>query len=324
MSLNVSLIHESGPLSNSKGFNFTLAFSYVRQTKKYPGSIDVNYNSQMNVLNYNSKLQLAQFNNGSISAGFDPDKANLGVSHSANGFNNSLTWATGKASDSLSLGSSLSNARTQSSFKYSKNFSGQFDSTHAFKIRTTLYAVGTNVAIGPTSEHSSFAIIRKHPQLKETSILVNDNYPLDSLGPLGLGILTPLKDNSLTLSFDDLPSSIDITDVNINIYPEYGKGYYTSVGTKASLFILGKLIDQNNEPISLMYLEIMGMDDQEVNLYFTNSKGGFEFQAAKKQDYLIKVVDFNAEPYLLQLSEEEFDEGGYLRLPPIKMIRTIN
>ena len=77
--------------------------------------------------------------------------------------------------------------------------------------------------------------------------------------------------------------------ININIFPEYGRGYYKQVGKKSDLFVLGKLIDQDNTPISLMYIEITGLSDNNKKLLFTNSKGGFEFQVEKQQKYKIKV-----------------------------------
>jgi hypothetical protein len=324
MMFNIGIAHDFGELSTFKGLSLNLSFTYQRNAPQYPGNFNLNYNSQSNILLYNSVIQLATLDTTGVSLSFDANKADLNLSNSSRGFKNKLTYSTSTSGDSISLGTSLSNARTNSSFGYSKKFSGQFDSSSAFKIKTTLYAVGKHFAIGPTSEQKSFAILRKHPLLKETPIVVNDIYPIDSFGPMGLGILTPLKESSMTLSFDSLPSSIDITNVNINILAEYGRGYYTDIGKKSTLFIYGKLVDQDNAPITLMYLEIKGLEDEKVELIFTNSRGGFEYRVEKQQPYEIKVVDYNAEPYILKLSDEKFNAGGYLKIPTIQLTRKLN
>jgi hypothetical protein len=73
-----------------------------------------------------------------------------------------------------------------------------------------------------------------------------------------------------------------------------------------------------------MYLEIKGLEDEKVELIFTNSRGGFEYRVEKQQPYEIKVVDYNAEPYILKLSDEKFNAGGYLKIPTIQLTRKLN
>ena len=125
------------------------------------------------------------------------------------------------------------------------------------------------------------------------------------------------------LTFDQLPEKADITDLNLDITPEYGRGYVTTVGQKSSYFVFGTILDADQEPISLQFIEVTGQDNGSVIYGFTNQSGRFEFQADTEQVYEIRVVDYNSKPYIFDLNDTTTNGKTVVNIGKIMLIREL-
>jgi hypothetical protein len=325
MSFNLVCNYLYGNRSSIKsGPSFALSFTYKRLTKKHPMSVNTHYTSKDNRFKYKNNIRLANTKNNALSLSHNPEALSLTFSNSTNGFNNNVSYSSGDSGDTMNFNSSLNNSRTSAAIGYTKQLSGGINRIYTqqnININSTLYMVGPHIGIGSAATNSGIAIIKKHKLLKESIIRINKNTIIDKYGPATIGKLSPFSSNSFILNFDDLPETVDITRANLNLVSDYGKGYYTTIGTKSALLILGTLINQNNDPIALQFIEITGLKDKQAHTLFTNKKGRFQFNSSKHQNYSLKVIDLNAEPITFSIPKG-YDKG-LLKLGKLKLIKKL-
>ena len=138
----------------------------------------------------------------------------------------------------------------------------------------------------------SFALVVPHSNLKDQTIKLNPflggfEGQVNSFSPGVVPNLQSYKVSQVMVEALDLPLGYDLGSPNHTILPTYKSGTLIEIGTDATVFIRGSLIDAQGKPVGLKILEITSVDDpnwQSVTL-FTNRVGKFAAEGFKPGRY---------------------------------------
>ena len=144
--------------------------------------------------------------------------------------------------------------------------------------------------------NNSFALVIPKNSIKGQEIGIN---PISGgyttrIDNLGFGVvpnLSPYNISNLIIDTVNLPIGIDVGDRVIKVLPSYNSGTLVQVGTDATVFLRGQLLNANGEPISLGSGQIVAVGDrnwQPVTI-FTNRSGKFATSGLKPGRYEIRL-----------------------------------
>ena len=144
--------------------------------------------------------------------------------------------------------------------------------------------------------NNSFAIVVPKDSVRDQEIVINpslngDTARIDRFGFAVVPNLDPYNISNLIIDAPNLPAGMDLGNRNITILPSYRSGTLVKVGTDATVFLRGILLNANGEPVSLQSGEIVSLSDrnwQPVTL-FTNRSGRFATAGLKPGRYQIKL-----------------------------------
>ncbi|MBN3881041.1 MULTISPECIES: carboxypeptidase-like regulatory domain-containing protein [unclassified Nostoc] len=88
-----------------------------------------------------------------------------------------------------------------------------------------------------------------------------------------------------------MPLGYDLGREIYNLLPSYKSGTLIRIGTEATVFLRGVLLDANGEPVALQAAEVRSLSDpnwQPVTL-FTNKVGKFALQGFKPGKYELRL-----------------------------------
>jgi outer membrane usher protein len=103
----------------------------------------------------------------------------------------------------------------------------------------------------------AFLIAGPHRSLKGRAVRINPqgNSASSTSGALGNaleGSLTPYSPRLLIYEVPDAPAGYDLGTSNVQLVPPYKAGYKLEVGSDYHLLVLGRLLDREGQPISLL------------------------------------------------------------------------
>lgn len=82
---------------------------------------------------------------------------------------------------------------------------------------------------------------------------------------------------TVRLDGSQLPDGLSVGEREVSFFPGYRRGYYVVVGSASAVYVSGRLVDDEGEPIALEAGEIIHLDREETQtLFFTNREGAFE------------------------------------------------
>lgn len=144
---------------------------------------------------------------------------------------------------------------------------------------------------------NSFALVIPNQSLRDQEIGINPSLSgyttrIDDLGPAVVSNLDPYRISSLTIDAPNLPIGMDVGNRVITLLPTYRSGTLVRLGTDATVFLRGVLLNANGEPISLQSAQIVSLSDdnwQPVSL-FTNRAGRFATIGLKPGRYEIRLL----------------------------------
>jgi outer membrane usher protein len=113
----------------------------------------------------------------------------------------------------------------------------------------------------------------------------------DNLGPAVVPDLQPYQVSTLRIDAPNLPLGYDVGRNVYHLLPSYRSGTLIRVGTEATVFIRGVLVDAKGEPVSLQAGEIVSLSDpnwKQVTL-FTNKAGKFALEGFKPGRYELRL-----------------------------------
>jgi len=144
---------------------------------------------------------------------------------------------------------------------------------------------------------NSFALVIPNQSLRDQEIGINPSVSgyttrIDDLGPGVVSNLDPYRISSLIIDAPNLPIGMDVGNRVITLLPTYRSGTLVRLGTDATVFLRGVLLNANGEPVSLQSAQIVSLSDgnwQPVTL-FTNRAGRFATIGLKPGRYEIRLL----------------------------------
>ena len=188
--------------------------------------------------------------------------------------------------------------RFEAQIRDDESFGGESTSPR----RTTGLRFGTALAFAdgrfgitrPISD--SFAMVVPHPSLAGTQLDVNrgagaPQAEADALGPAILPRLPAYYMQRVVVDVDDLPDGYDLGDQIFNVQPRYRSGTLITVGSGATSFVQGILVDSDGRAIDLRLGSVASLDDssREAKAFFTGPAGEFELTGLTPGRYALRL-----------------------------------
>jgi hypothetical protein len=151
-----------------------------------------------------------------------------------------------------------------------------------------LIGVGRKAAEG-------FAVVRRHPTLKGSQLTLADGSRVlarsDGLGNLVVPVNRAYSDIRAKVEAEPLPLGYDIGSGVLRLFPGLAGGYAVTIGSDASLTVLGVFLGRSGEPLKLIAGELVNPKLPAPIPFFTNSAGRFAANKVAPGRYDIKVRD---------------------------------
>lgn len=148
---------------------------------------------------------------------------------------------------------------------------------------TAIAFTGGHFAIGQPI-YDSFAILAPHPSLRGAQVVVDPSPDgvLAESGLLGPALLSDIGSYSVrTLTFDvpKAPTGYDIGSGALRVKSPYRAGYFVEVGSDYSMTVIGRALDADGKPISLLAGHLIELGQPQGKgksvVFFTGRDGRF-------------------------------------------------
>ena len=204
-------------------------------------------------------------------------------------------------------------------------FAGDFASSQ--NQRTSLrFATSLSVADGAFSMgrpiYDSFAIVRGHPSLKGADVVL-DPSPFGftaSTGDLGAATqpnISSYAERTITVDAPEAPAGFDLGQGSFRLFPPYKSGYKLTVGSDYSLTAVGRLLNSDGEPVTLVAgtaTELSHPEREPVTL-FTNREGRFGATGLAPGRWRIQMLDDQKSTYIIEVPKSA---DGVIRVGDLK------
>jgi outer membrane usher protein len=142
---------------------------------------------------------------------------------------------------------------------------------------------------------NSFAIVNRQGTAQDQLVQVNpssfgDIARADALGPAVVP-LSPYNLTNLSVNAPDLPLGSDLGPASYTLFPTYRSGTVIRVGSEATVFLRGVLLDEQGNPLALQQGRIVSLSDPDWPdaQLITNRTGRFAAQGLKPGRYEIRL-----------------------------------
>jgi outer membrane usher protein len=194
---------------------------------------------------------------------------------------------------------------------------GTFDDDfgHSLNQRTSLrFATSLAVADGSFSMgrpiYDSFAIVQGHPALHGANIFV-DPTPYGftaNTGMLGAATqpsLSSYAERTITVDAPEAPAGFDLGQGSFRVFPPYRSGYLLQVGSDYMVTALGRMINRDGEPVSLVTgtATELAHPEREPITIFTNRDGRFGAVGLAPGQWRIQMNDDLRSSYVIIVPE---------------------
>ena len=165
---------------------------------------------------------------------------------------------------------------------------------------TTTLRAGTSIAFADGSFAigrpviNSFLIGSTHRSLKNRTLRLDpqensEAARSDRMGPALEGDLSAYSRRTLVYDVDNAPAGYDLGAGNVSLVPPYHGGFKMIVGSDYNLLVLGRLIDREGEPVTLLAgkaIELVAPKRPAITL-FTSRDGKFGAQGLRPGQWRI-------------------------------------
>ncbi|MBU4486206.1 MAG: fimbria/pilus outer membrane usher protein [Candidatus Delongbacteria bacterium] len=182
--------------------------------------------------------------------------------------------------------------------EYNENYDNNFTHTTSMNIRTGVAFVDGVFGLSrPVS--NSFAIIRPDSLLRKYTAGINKTmsgsfqYQSGILGPAVFSSLSPYIVKDFYIHLPDLPIGYVVTGTDQVLLPSYKSGFLIDIKAEDFVFVKGRLVDENGEPVIRKVIKIKSCDNSsmETKTAFTNNGGYFYISEMKKGNYKLSFGD---------------------------------
>lgn len=282
-SLTLDVDYEESATARGPGFRVSLT-RRLGQTR----NVRADYDSQGHqaTLSYQDSHGRG-VGSSSVSADLEYGSGSLGLNASATYEANRAELGIAQTSTWNLQGTSVQDQRTSFRFASSIAFAG-----NAFAIGRPIY--------------DSFAILEPHPSLNGAPVVVDpsEDGVLAKSGPLGPALVNDLGSYSVrTIIYDvpKAPAGYDIGQGSVLVKPPYRSGYKVVVGSDYSVTVIGRLLDADGTPISLLAGKAYDLDDpkHEPVVMFTSRDGRFGAQGLRAGHWRIEMPTTPVSKFLI-------------------------
>jgi outer membrane usher protein FimD/PapC len=195
--------------------------------------------------------------------------------------------------------------------------SGETEAQSTFQGATALVFAGRSVSIS-RPVRSSFAIFVARDTVAGNEIgiqPVGDDYRA-IIGRLP-GVVPDLRSyrpNLINLDGTGLPEGLSLGETTYRFDPVYGAGYRIVVGSEATVYVTGTLVDRLNRNPGLAFGIATAADGAET-LFFSDETGYFEIHELKPGTYTL-LVDADGRRYTTEI-DIAADSRGRIELGPV-------
>jgi outer membrane usher protein len=263
------------------------------------------------------------------------DVDNHGAVHTSYQASNGVgigSWSTGVDVDRTSDGINLNAQGTLLTNRFElgvSQFGGyQMDGHNISDMRTTLRA-GTSIAFADGAFalgrpiQQAFLIAAPHRTLHGKDVIVDPQQKTEqarsgTLGDALDGDLSAYSPRTLIYDVPDAPPGYDLGAGNVQITPPYKGGYRLEVGSDYHLLVIGRLLDRNGEPVSLLAGKAIDLKapKRPAITMFTSRGGKFGAQGLRPGKWRIEMPA-DSGPLIYEIDVKD-DPSGTVRLGDLR------
>ena len=182
-------------------------------------------------------------------------------------------------------------AQLEHDFSEQGFFDGQSEERSRLNLAGALvFADGTAALSRPV--YDAFALVKRHPSLSDSEILVNPTPQgataiADDFGPAVVPSLMSYRAQDLFWRATRLPAGYDMGNTERKFTPAYKSGFAYTAGSAASVIAMGSAVTVDGQPIALQSGVIKPADGREFpeRQTFTNRQGRFVIQKLEPGRY---------------------------------------
>lgn len=169
----------------------------------------------------------------------------------------------------------------------------------------------------------SFVMFTRNPNFADQLVLVNPGLsgPIAEANKVGPAVVPDLSSYTVTtmrVDAPNMPLGYDLGNAVFNLLPGYKSGTVIRVGTDATVFLRGTLVNKAGEPMALQTGQVVSLSDPnwEPLTLFTNRAGRFALMGLRAGRYGLKLF---SDPPLSITFEIPGDKTGIYDLGTVKV-----
>ncbi|AFZ12410.1 fimbrial biogenesis outer membrane usher protein [Crinalium epipsammum PCC 9333] len=172
--------------------------------------------------------------------------------------------------------------------------------------------------------NNSFALVTRNENFRGQQIGINPGGSgyiarADNLGPAVVPDLQPYQVSTINIDAPNLPLGYDLGPSIYHLLPSYRSGTVIRVGTDASVFLRGVLLDAKGEPVSVQAGEVISLSDPKWKplTLFTNKAGKFALEGLKPGRYELRLFGNQENPIRFEIPSDKTGvyDIGILKFP---------
>lgn len=200
------------------------------------------------------------------------------------------------------------------------------DMRTSFRFGTAIAFADGALAVGRPIQQA-FLIAEPHRSLNGATVRVDPQQNREqarsgALGGAVDGLLSAHSPRTLVYDVPEAPPGYDLGAGNVQIVPPYKAGYNLEIGSDYHIMVIGRLLDGNGEPISLLAgkaIDLKAPKRPAVTM-FTSHAGKFAAQGLRPGKWRIEMPT-TPEPTVFEIDVKD-DPSGTIRLGDIRPLAT--
>lgn len=194
---------------------------------------------------------------------------------------------------------------------FERDLSGSTGQRTSLRFGTALAMADGTFSVGRPIQ-DGFAIVRAHPSLRGSDILVDASgkYSTANTGKLGTALqpsLSSYSERNLQVTAPEAPLAANLGEGSFRLLPPYRGGYRLTVGSDYMMSVVGRLLGEDGAPIALVAGSAIeeAHPEREPVALFTNSAGRFGATGLAPGRWRITLADADKTSFELIMPKSE-------------------
>ena len=295
------------------------------------------HNALLSGLSVFGRFSYRLTDSATLALGYDASKQRLTARGTAVTGNGVGDWSTGveftraprdgeDAENAVEASLGYVGNRFQINTSHSRDFTRPSDMRHVHHsaaLGTAIAFADGKVAMG-RPVRGAYALVDKHPALTDSKLRMSpsengDAAESDGLGPLIVSDISAYAQTRIAYDVDEVPDGYDIGNGSYDFVAPYKAGYGLTVGSGATVMVLGNLRDASGKPLKLLSGVAFEKQrpDQKITL-FTNAAGHFGAQGFGPGEWQIEISAPGNPRYAFSLVKDAVGMTDVGTLQPIQ------